>query len=79
MMISLPLFLWLERKIGGGSRKNNTSVAVIFFGLAMCAGLAVMAGVGVAGNGAFGLNWLAILLPIFAVIGLSLIGKKSAS
>ncbi|MFT6033089.1 MAG: hypothetical protein ACI854_001622 [Arenicella sp.] len=79
MMISLPLFMWLERKMGGGSSKHNTSVAVIVFGLTMCAGLAVMAGVGVAGNGAFGLNWLAILLPVFGVIGLSLIGKKSAS
>lgn len=79
MMISLPLFMWLERKIGGGSSKHNTGLAVIIFGLGMCAGLAIMAGVGVAGNGAFGLNWLAILLPIVGVIGLSLVGKKSVS
>jgi hypothetical protein len=78
MMMSLPLFMWLERKIGGGSSKHNTSLAVITFGLGMCGGLAIMAGVGVAGKGAYGLNWLAILLPIVGVIGLSLIGKKSA-
>jgi hypothetical protein len=79
MMLSLPLFMWLERKLGGGTSKHNTGVAVIIFGLGMCAGLAVMAGVGVAGNGAFGLNWLAILMPIIGVVALSLMGKKSAS
>ena len=75
MMISLPLFLWMEKKLGGGSSKHNTAVAVIIFGLAMCGGLAVLAGMGVTGKGALGLNWLAILLPIVGVGALSLIGK----
>jgi len=76
MMASLPLFMWLEKKIGGGTSKHNTGVAVIIFGLGMCAGLAVLAGLGVVGNGAFGLNWLAILLPIVGVLALSFMGKK---
>ncbi len=75
MMLSLPLFMWLEKKLGGGSSKHNTGFAVILFGLGMCGGLAVLAGLGVAGKGAFGLNWLAISLPIIGVVALSLIGK----
>ena len=75
MMTSLPLFLWLEKKLGGGSSKHNTGFAVILFGLGMCGGLAVLAGLGVVGTGAFGLNWLAISLPIIGVVALSLIGK----
>lgn len=76
MMMSLPIFMWLEAKLGGGTTKHNTGVAVIIFGLSMCAGLAVLAGLGVAGKGAFGLNWLAILLPIVGTLALSLIGKR---
>lgn len=76
MMISLPLFLWMEKKLGGGSSKHNTAIAVIIFGLGMCGGLAVLAGLGVTGKGALGLNWLAIMLPIVGVGALSLIGKR---
>jgi len=76
MMISLPLFMWLEKKLGGGTSKHNKSLSVIIFGLGTCGGLAVLAGLGVAGNGAFGLNWLAILLPIVGACALSLFGTK---
>lgn len=79
MMMSLPLFMWLEQKIGGGTSKHNTGLVVIIFGLGMCAGLAVLAGLGVTGKGAFGLNWLAILMPIAGALALSLIGKKTVS
>lgn len=78
MMLCLPLFLWLEKKIGGGSSKHNTGIVVITIGLGMCAGLAVLAGLGVAGDGAFGLNWLAIGLPVLGTLALSLIGKRKA-
>jgi len=78
MMATLPIFLWLERKIGVGTSKHNTGIVVIIIGLGMCAGLAVLAGLGVAGNGAFGLNWLAICLPVMGTLALSLIGKKIA-
>jgi len=67
--------MWLEKKLGGGTSKHNTGFAVILFGLGMCGGLAVLAGLGVAGKGAFGLNWLAISLPIIGVVALSVIGK----
>jgi hypothetical protein len=76
MMVFLPLFLWMEKKLGGGSSKHNTGFAVIIFGLGMCGGLAMLAGLGVTGDGALGLNWLAILLPIVGVSALSLIGKR---
>jgi hypothetical protein len=76
MMLCLPLFLWMEKKLGGGSSKHNTGFAVIIFGLAMCAGLAILAGLGVTGKGALGLNWLAIFMPILGVSALSLIGKR---
>jgi len=78
MMMSLPIFMWLEKKIGGGTSKHNSGFAVILFGLGMCGGLAVMAGLGVVGKGVFGLNWLAILLPLSGTVALSLIGKKAA-
>jgi len=76
MMLFLPAFMWLEKKIGGGSSKHNTSVVVILIGLGMCAGLAILAGLGVSGNGLFGLNWLAICLPVVGTLALSVIGKK---
>jgi hypothetical protein len=76
MMLSLPIFMWLERKLGSGTSKHNSGIAVIVFGLGMCGGLAVLAGVGVTGDGAFGLNWLAILLPLVGAAALSLIGSK---
>ena len=76
MMLCLPLFMWLEKKIGTGTSKHNTGVAVILFGVGMCGGLAVLAGLGVAGDGRFGLNWLAISLPIVATLALSIIGSK---
>ncbi len=76
MMLCLPIFLWLEKKIGGGSSKHNTGIVVIVIGLGMCGGLAVLAGLGVAGKGMFGLNWLAICLPVVGTLALSLIGKK---
>ncbi len=79
MMLTLPVFMWLEKKIGSGTSKHNTGFAVIIFGLSMCGGLAVLAGLGVSGNGAFGLNWLAILLPVIGVLMLSLIGKRRSS
>ena len=77
MMLSLPLFMWLEKKLGTGSSKHNTGVAIIVFGLGMCGGLAVLAALGVSGNGLFGLNWLAVLLPVIGTLALSIIGKKS--
>lgn len=76
MMLCLPVFMWMEKKIGGGSSKHNTGLVVIIIGLGMCGGLAVLAGLGVAGTGAFGLNWLAIGLPILGTLALSLFGKK---
>lgn len=76
MMLCLPLFLWMEKKFGGGSSKHNTGLLVILFGIAMCAGLAILAALGVTGNGAFGLNWLALLMPIMGVVALSLMGKR---
>ena len=76
MMLCLPVFMWLEKKIGGGSSKHNTAAVVIIIGLGMCGGLAVLAGLGVTGKGAFGLNWLAVGLPVLGTLALSLIGKK---
>lgn len=76
MMLSLPLFMWLEKKLGAGTSKHNTGLAVILFGLGMCGGLAVLAALGVSGKGLFGLNWLAILLPLVGVGALSLFGSK---
>lgn len=76
MMLSLPLFMWLEKKLGTGTSKHNTGFAVILFGLGMCGGLAVLAALGVSGKGLFGLNWLAILLPLVGTGALSLFGSK---
>lgn len=76
MMLGLPLFLWLERVVGSSKPRTNNIATVILCAILICAGLALLAGGGVVGQGAFGMNWPAVCLPLTGAILLSVLGKK---
>lgn len=76
MMAFLPIFLWLEKISGGIGTKQNNIAVVLISALCICCGLALLAAGGVIGKGLFGLNWLAICLPIVGAFGLSMFGKN---
>jgi len=77
MMIGLPLFLWLEKTVGSASGKRNHLVVVIVGAVLTCIGLAFLAAGGVVGSGPFGMNWVAVSLPIIGAIVVSIAGKRS--
>ena len=64
MLVLLPLFLGLEKAVTGNERHNASLLRLFVAGVLMCGGLALLAANGVAGDGPFGLNWLACVLPI---------------
>jgi len=75
MMVFLPLFLTLE-KIASKNQQQSTPVAILMLSaLSMCFGLALLAAGGVTGEGILGVNWLACLLPVGAIVALSLFSK----
>ncbi len=76
MMLGLPLFLWLEKTIGSTTKRQNHVATVIICAFMTCAGLALLAGGGVAGDGAFGLNWVAVLLPLIGAALISMFGRR---
>ena len=64
MLVMLPLFLLLEKIITSNPREDVSVVQLMIAAICMCLGLALLAGSGVTGSGALGLNWLACSLPL---------------
>lgn len=64
MLLGLPLFVKLEKLVSNDSPVRSPLVVLALGGLMMGAGLALLAGGGVAGAGPLGLNWIAVGLPV---------------
>lgn len=77
MMLFLPLFLKLEKIASNNQFQSTPALALLLCALCMCFGLALLAAGGVTGQGLYGINWLACLLPVGAVIALSLINDSN--
>ena len=72
MLAFLPIFLRLEKMATSLGHQQTVLPVLLSGALAMCFGLALLAGGGVSGNGIFGLNWLACLLPIGGALFITL-------
>ena len=77
MLMLLPLFLWLEKASGTTKPRSTPTPAIILGAVAICLGLALLAGSGIAGEGPFGLYTVACLLPIGGAILITLFGKTT--
>ena len=75
MMMFLPVFLKLEKVATSGDTGHTPAWVLIISALAMCVGLALLAGGGVAGTGPLGVNWLACLLPVVGALVVSFVGS----
>ena len=64
MLVLLPLFLKLERSLTSTPRTAVSGIRLALASVAMSGGLALLAANGITGDGPFGLNWLACLLPV---------------
>jgi hypothetical protein len=64
LLTVLPLFLRLEKTLTAVIRYDASTLRLFLAALLMCGGLAVLAGPGITGNGAFGLNWYFCLMPV---------------
>ena len=64
LLTVLPLFLRLEKALTADIRHDTSTLRLFLAALLMCGGLAVLAGTGITGNGAFGLNWYFCLMPV---------------
>jgi len=75
MLVSLPLFLKIEQLVSAQPKGKSVLLIVMSAGILICGGLAFLAGGGVVGTGALGLNWPVIALPMAGVALLSGVGR----
>ena len=75
LMVVLPAFIKLEKLVSVKPKGKSFVYIVLPAGVLLCCGLALLAKGGVVGAGLFGLNWLAIGLPIVGVLLLSGVGR----
>ncbi|MFK8028804.1 MAG: acyltransferase [Gammaproteobacteria bacterium] len=79
MIMLLPVFLWLEKASGTTRPRSTPTPAIILGAAAICLGLALLAGSGIAGDGPLGLNFIACLLPIGGAVLITVLGKAKAN
>lgn len=72
----LPLLLKLEKMTTQSNGRPTPIVVLILCSMMMSIGLALLAGGGITGQGAFGLNWWACLLPIGAIALTRLVNSR---
>ena len=77
MVLFLPVFLKLEKIASADNHRSTPLPVLMLASLTLCFGLALLAIGGVSGQGAFGINWWACLLPIGATIVIMLTGQKT--
>ncbi len=76
MLLCLPAFLWAERTVSAGQRAPKVAALTIFGAIGISVGLAFLAATGVSGQGMFGVNWLACLLPPAGLVFVTMLSHK---